>query len=100
MPTVAAARLALGRELHELVASNGVSDAILKVRYHLVQEMLASDPLSICEIIPPPAHRTHGRFTIRVRDDCNVRLALAAHDFELGRHMQPPAFTGDSAKPI
>ena len=98
MPTVAATHLARGRELHELVASDGVSDALLKVRYHLAQEMLASDPLSIFEIVPLAAHRTHGHFTIRVRDNCNVRLALPAHDFELARHMRPPAATRDSAE--
>ena len=33
--------LTLGNELDEIVALEGASDALLKVRYHLLQEMLA-----------------------------------------------------------
>ena len=74
MPTVDAARV---------VALDGLPDALLKVRYHLMQEMLPSGPLSVVEIVPLSAHRAHGHFTIRVREDCNVRLTLAADDLEL-----------------
>lgn len=90
MPAVRTAELALGRELQRTIAFEGIPDALLNVRYHLVQEMLASDPLSVFEVVPLITLGAYNRFTVRLREDLNVRLATAAHNLELVRHTPTP----------
>jgi len=80
------ARLALAGELHELVAIDDALEVRLQTRYHLLQKLLASDPLSVFQIVPLAASGANGRFTITARSDLSVRLAGGTDDLELRAH--------------
>src|SRR5215203_3838483 len=94
MPSMDAARLALGRELDGVVAWHGLAETLLKFRYDLVQEMLASDPLSVFEIVPLSTGWAMDHFCVRVRDDLDIRLARAANDLELAHRLSRVGETG------
>ena len=86
MPARGMARLTLTRELHELVAIDEALEVRLKTRYHLLQKMLASNPLSVFQIVPLATSGANGRFTITARSHLSVRLAGGTDDLELRAH--------------
>ena len=86
MPSTAMARLALALGLHELVAIDEALEVRLQTRYHLLQKLLASDPLSVFQIVPLATSGANGRFTITARGHLSVRLAGGTNDLELRAH--------------
>jgi hypothetical protein len=89
MPTEGAGgpRWRAGLELYDLAASGGLAHRLVERRLDVLNEMLASDPLSVLDFIPLTTVGADGmRVIVVIRDDLSANLALAANDFELVGH--------------
>ncbi len=74
----------LGLELHDILTADCPSQGLLNRRYFLLNEMLASDPLSVFDIVPTTAFRADGLIcSVVIRDDIWVTIANAADDSKL-----------------
>jgi hypothetical protein len=76
-----------GFEFHELAASSGVAHGLVEHRLHVLNVMLANDPLSVFYVVALPTTGTNGiRVSVILCDDLGADLAIAANDLELVRH--------------
>ena len=90
VPPKGAPGLALGRELHDLAAFDGPTDDVLQARHRFLEQMLASDPFSVFELVSLPATATDNLLTaLVIRDDIRLTLARAADGFERDHGLPP-----------